>query len=107
MDVNWIMKITERHIGWSDKKWALDQLTKQKFMQIDQKLHDCMLKEIRSHSDNTTSISHDRILHISYDDLLHSKQFVTMLINFLKLQNVDVDKAETRVQDYRANQFRI
>jgi hypothetical protein len=66
-----------------------------------------MLKEIRSHSDNHTSISHDRILPISYDDLIHSKEFVTMLIDFLKLENVDIDKAETKVQDYRAKQFRI
>ena len=107
MDVNWIMEITERHIGWSDKRWALDQLTKHGFMQTDQKLRDCMLKEIRSHSDNHTSISHDRILPISYDDLIHSKEFVTMLIDFLKLENVDIDKAETKVQDYRAKQFRI
>ena len=107
MDVNLIMDLTQKNLGWADKKWALDQLTKPRFLQTDQRLRDCMLDELRSHSDNHTSVIHDRILHMTHEDVISNQKLVPMLIDFLQFDNVDIHKAETRLEQYRSKQIRV
>tara|TARA_Y100001958_G_scaffold7118_1_gene4395 strand:- start:839 stop:1579 length:741 start_codon:yes stop_codon:yes gene_type:complete len=107
MDVNLIMDLTQKNLGWADKKWALDQLTKPRFLQTDQRLRDCMLDELRSHSDNHTSVIHDRILHMTHEDVISNQKLVPMLIDFLQFDNVDIHAAETRLEQYRSKQIRV
>tara|TARA_B100001115_G_scaffold145775_1_gene114025 strand:- start:721 stop:1461 length:741 start_codon:yes stop_codon:yes gene_type:complete len=107
MDVNLIMDLTQKNLGWADKKWALDQLTKPRFLQTDQRLRDCMLDELRSHSDNHTSVIHDRILHMTHEDVISNQKLVPMLIDFLHFDNVDIHAAETRLEQYRSKQIRV